>query len=50
MFEWKKQYLTRSRREHEIHIFEPTFNVLFIIQTNTTEESTNLEQIVRELL
>ena len=43
MFEWQEQYLTNERservsllflpREHKIHIFELTFNVLFIIQT-----------------
>ena len=39
MFEWQEQYLTSERtsdilflpREHKIHIFEPTCNVLFII-------------------
>jgi len=35
MFEWQEQYLTREilslPREHEIHIFELTCNVLFII-------------------
>ena len=41
MFEWREQYLTSERseqvrycsctREHKIHIFEPTCNVLFII-------------------
>ena len=43
MFEWQEQYLTSERservrvrilflpREHQIHIFEPTCNVLFII-------------------
>ena len=43
MFEWQEQYLTRSLRspvrllflprEHKIHIFELTCNVLFIILT-----------------
>ena len=42
MFEWQEQYLTSERservrylflpREHKIHIFELTCNVLFIIQ------------------
>ena len=38
MFEWQEQYLTKLTREilflpreHKIHIFEPTCNVLFII-------------------
>ena len=35
MFEWQEQYLTSEifflPREHKIHIFEPTCNVLFII-------------------
>ena len=35
MFEWQKRYLTSEMsflpREHKIHIFEPTCNVLFII-------------------
>ena len=40
MFEWQEQYLTNERservrlflpREHKIHIFEPTCNVLFTI-------------------
>ena len=41
MFEWQEQYLTSERservrycsctREHKIHIFKPTCNVLFII-------------------
>ena len=35
MFECQEQYLTSEilflPREHEIHIFEPTCNVLFII-------------------
>ena len=41
MFEWQELYLTSERservrycsctREHNIHIFEPTCNVLFII-------------------
>ena len=40
MFEWQEQYLTHLLcsltilllpREHKIHIFEPTGNVLFII-------------------
>ena len=43
MFEWQEQYLTRSLRslvrylflprEHKIHIFELTCNVLFIIKS-----------------
>ena len=49
MFEWQEQYLTSERservrysvflpREHKIHIFEPTCNVLFIIwKTNSTK-------------
>ena len=35
MFEWQEQYLTSEilflPREHKIHIFVPTCNVLFII-------------------
>ena len=33
MFEWQEQYLTSEflPREHKIHIFEQTCNVLFII-------------------
>ena len=34
MFEWQDQYLTSEMlflpREHKIHIFKLTFNVLFI--------------------
>ena len=48
MFEWQEQYLTRKRservrilflpREHEIHIFELTCNVLFIIYSRHTDD------------
>ena len=32
MFEWQKRYeISFLPREHKIHIFEPTSNVLFII-------------------
>ena len=40
MFEWEEQHLTREilflPREHKIHIFELTCNVLFIIDILTT--------------
>jgi len=35
IFEWQEQYLILFLpREHKIHIFEPTCNVLFIIWRN----------------
>ena len=49
MFEWQVEYLTSERsertseilflpREHKIHIFEPTCNVLFIIWRLSIEQ------------
>ena len=41
MFEWQEQYLTILflPREHKIHIFEPTSNVLFIIWRNQSKKA-----------
>ena len=54
MFEWQEEYLTSelpslSReilllpREHKIHIFEPTCNVLFIMWRNQFNKSKRRE-------
>ena len=54
MFSWEEQYLTSERservheilflpREHKIHIFEPTCNVLFIIWRNQFNKSKRRE-------
>ena len=52
MFEWQKQYLTREMsflpREHQIHIFEPQCNVLFIIWRPDVIESADFYFIVFE--
>ena len=52
MFEWQKRYLTSEisflPREHKIHIFEPTCNVLFIIWRPDVIEIANFYFIVFE--
>ena len=47
MFEWQEQYLMSEisflPREHKIHIFKPTCNVLFIIWRNQFNKSKRRE-------